>query len=461
LRTNRMKVQLVLVSLFLGLVVCQSVNPPVFVSQYLPNNYQAGQQASLVTNLDYAYNTYSGYITVNPQYNSNIFFWYIPAQNGDANAPILLWLQGGPGSASMFGLFNENGPFYVSSKNFPDLVPNNYTWTQQFSMVWMDNPVGAGWSFTESNQGYSTNEDDVADNLYSAVTQFFQLFPDLKDNDFYITGESYGGKYIPSLGYKIYNMNANPNNQYVNLVGLSIGDGLMDPLTQTQGYADLLYQLGLVDEQERTEGHVYEQTIQTLIMQLNYTSAFYVFDQYLNGDFWTYGTYYFNVTGLTSYDNFLTPTYPPNPYVEYLNLASTRNSIHTGNYPYNDYNATVEQYLIPDWMVSIRYKLTPLLDNYKVLIYNGQNDIILAGPLCENFLRTLYWSGQNEYLSAEKIIWKVESTDQQVAGYVRQVSASSLTQIQVRNAGHILPADQPRAALDMITRWITNQPFTN
>lgn len=453
--------ELLLLSVFLGLVVCQTVNPAVFVSQYLPNNYQQGQAACQVQNLDYEYDSYAGYITVDPQYNSNIFFWYFPAQNGDADAPILLWLQGGPGSSSMFGLFNENGPFYVSSKNFPDLVPNNYTWAQEFSMVFMDNPVGAGWSFTDSTLGYATNEDDVANNLYSAVTQFFQLFPDLQDNDFYATGESYGGKYVPSLSYKIYQMNANPDNQYVNLVGLSIGDGMMDPLTQTQGYADLLYQLGMADESERTAGHVYEQTIQTLIMQQNYTSAFHVFDRYLNGDFWSYGTFYYNTTGLDNYDNFLTPDYPENPYVEFLNLASTRNSIHTGNYAYHDYNATVESYLIPDWMVSIRYKLTPLLENYKVLMYNGQNDIILAGPLCENFLRTLNWSGQNAYLSAPKIIWKVESTDQQVAGYVRQVSADSFTQAAVRDAGHLVPADQPRAAQDLITRWIKGELFTN
>lgn len=93
------------------------------------------------------------------------------------------------------------------------------------------------------------------------MTQFFQLFPDLADNDFYVTGESYAGKYVPSLAYKIYNMNMNKNNQFVNLVGISIGDGMMDPLTQTQGYADLMYQLGLMDEQEVAQGHVYEQTI--------------------------------------------------------------------------------------------------------------------------------------------------------------------------------------------------------
>merc|ERR1712137_606761 len=216
---------------------------------------------------------------------------------------------------------------------------------------------------------------------------------------------------------------------------------------------------GMMDEQERSTGHVFEQTIQTYIMQERYTDAFFVFDEYLNADFYPYESFYYNATGLDSYFNFLTPTYPPNPYIPFLELDSTKNSIHTGSYPYHDYNSTVEAYLIPDWMKSIRYKLPPLLENYKVLIYNGQNDVILGGPVCENFLRGLVWSGQNDFLAASKIIWKVESSDQQVAGYVRQ--AQQFTQAAVRNAGHILPADQPRAALDLITRFITNQPYTN
>merc|ERR1712232_670273 len=312
---------------FVGFCLAGTVNPPVYVTPYLPNNYKDAQNATKVTNLDYAYDSYSGFFTVDPQYDSNMFFWYFPAQNGKADdAPLLLWLQGGPGGASMFGLFNENGPFFVSTDNFPNLVPNNFTWAQNFSVVYIDNPVGAGFSYTNSNKGYVVNESQVADHLYSCMTQFFQLFPNLADNDFYITGESYAGKYIPSLGYKIYNMNMNTSNPHINLVGLSIGDGMMDPLTQTQGYADLMYQLGLMDEQE----------IEAQILKKEYSQAFFTFDEYLNADFYPYNSFYYNATGLDNYFNFLTPTYHTNPYIEFLNLNTTKNSIHVGEYEYND-----------------------------------------------------------------------------------------------------------------------------
>ena len=38
--------------------------------------------------------SYSGFFTVNKTFNSNMFFWYFPAQNDPENAPVLLWLQG-------------------------------------------------------------------------------------------------------------------------------------------------------------------------------------------------------------------------------------------------------------------------------------------------------------------------------------------------------------------------------
>lgn len=355
----------------------------------------------------------------------------------------------------MYGLFTENGPFKVDGDG--NLYANPYTWNQNFSMIYIDNPVGAGWSFTTSVNGYASNEDEVAEDLYQAVAQFFQLFPNLKGNDFYVTGESYGGKYVPSLGYKIYQMNNNPKNQFINLKGISIGDGMMDPLTQTQGYADLLYEFSMVDQNQRIQGLQYELLTQEYIVQSKWQEAFDVFDRYLNGDFFPYPTFYENVTGQTNYFNFLAPVYPPNPYQVYLQKNSTRAAIHTGTLAYNDYNTTVESYLTLDWMQSIRYKLVALLDNYKVLIYNGQNDIILAAPIAENFLRTVTWSGQNQYLSSARQIWKLKPDDYQVAGYVRK--ANKFTQVVIRDAGHLAPLDQPQRCLQMIENYVFDLPF--
>ena len=58
----------------------------------------------------------TGFFTVNATTGSNMYFWFFPAQSGDANAPVVVWLQGGPGASSLFGLFGEIGKHFFIKK---------------------------------------------------------------------------------------------------------------------------------------------------------------------------------------------------------------------------------------------------------------------------------------------------------------------------------------------------------
>jgi vitellogenic carboxypeptidase-like protein len=170
-----------------------------------------------------------------------MFFWFFPAQNGNKSAPVLLWLQGGPGATSLFGLFNENGPIQVNTDG--SLTERPINWNSLYSLLYIDNPVGTGYSFTSNDQGYTRSQDDVARDLYSALSQFFQIYTDYASSPFYVTGESYAGKYVPSITYKIHVENQNASAKIkINLKGMSIGDGLTDPVNQYM-YGDFLYQV--------------------------------------------------------------------------------------------------------------------------------------------------------------------------------------------------------------------------
>jgi vitellogenic carboxypeptidase-like protein len=103
-------------------------------------------------------------------------------------------------------------------------------------------------------------------------------------------------------------------------------------------------------------------------------------------------------------------------------------------------------------------QLTILFNNYKILIYNGLLDIICAESLTLNWIKDLEWLYSNEYKIAIRQIWKVNSTDDQVAGYIKIVHNFILASI--RNAGHMVPNDQPRAMLDLLKRFI-DLTFTN
>ncbi|CAN7949005.1 unnamed protein product, partial [Ixodes hexagonus] len=132
--------------------------------------------------------SYSGFLTVNPALGSNMFFWFFPAMEDPKTAPVLLWLNGGPGSNSMFGMLVEHGPYMITKEGIPQL--RQVTWARRYSMLYVDNPVGVGFSFTQQEQGYSRNQSDVGRDLLEALQQFFTLFPEYASNDFYATGES-------------------------------------------------------------------------------------------------------------------------------------------------------------------------------------------------------------------------------------------------------------------------------
>ncbi|XP_048367828.1 probable serine carboxypeptidase CPVL [Sphaerodactylus townsendi] len=427
---------------------------PLFLTPYIESGRtEEGRQLSLVGPLPgNSVKSYSGYLTVNKTHNSNLFFWFFPAQKQPEGAPVLLWLQGGPGGSSMFGLFVEHGP-YVVHKNLT-LSERKFAWTSKFSMLYIDNPVGTGFSFTDDT-GYALNQDDVGRDLYSALIQFFQLFPDYQKNDFYATGESYAGKYVPAIGYYIHTHNAAAKIK-INFKGIAIGDGLCDPEVMLGGYAQFLYQVGLVDEKQRD--YVQRQTdLGAIYIQLKkWRKAFEVFDVLLNGDETGSPSYTQNVTGCTNYFNFLQCQEPADQ--EYfgmlLSLPEVRKSIHVGNLTFHD-GSVVEKHLLEDVMKTIKPWLAVLMDNYRVLLYNGQLDIIVAAPLTERFLPTVPWAKVEEYKHTERIVWKIHPADLDVAGYVRQ--AGEFYQVIVRGGGHILPYDQPERSLDMIDRFISNK----
>lgn len=394
----------------------------------------------------------AGYFTVNKAFDSNLFFWYFPSATNPANAPVILWLQGGPGATSLLGLFAENGPFQVKSKH--GLKLRTYSWTGSHSVIYIDNPVGTGYSFTTG--GYAQNETAVGADLYNALTQFFLLFPDLQKNEFYITGESYAGKYVPAIAYTIFKNNPSETVK-INLQGLAIGNGLSDPENQLK-YGDYLYQIGLIDSSTRKMVQDLEQQGVKLIQNKQWTDAFKIFDNLLNGDLNNHTSLFKNVTGFDNYFNYLIAhdTNAEYEYIgKYIQRSDIRAAIHVGNQTFNGgENQVVELNLIQDIMQSVALWIAELLGQYRMLIYNGQLDIIVAYPLTINYLQNLNFDGADEYKNAVRHKWLVAGN---VAGYVKQ--AGNLTEVLVRNAGHMVPMDQPQWALDLITRFTHHKPY--
>ncbi|XP_036897128.1 probable serine carboxypeptidase CPVL [Sturnira hondurensis] len=390
--------------------------------------------------------SYCGFLTVNKTYNSNLFFWFFPAKTESSTAPVVVWLQGGPGVSSLLGLFVEHGP-YVVTKNLT-LDIRDFAWTSTLSMLYIDNPVGTGFSFTDDPQGYATNEDDVAQDLFSALIQFFQLFPEFQENDFYVTGQSYAGKFVAFISYYIHMLNPRLSVP-INLKGIAIGSEFCNTEMMIQNYGTFLYEVGFLDEKQRK--YFQEQSDQCLahVQHGEWLQAFEVFERLVSG----HHSYLKNVTGCPHLANIVQCTKPEeySYFKKFLALSEVRRAIHVGNRTFND-GSKVRKYLREDLFSSVTPQLVELMNNYKVLLYNGQLDILAMASLTERYLNTINWKGSQEYRKAERKIWKIFKSDQDVAGYVKQVG--NFHQLIVRDGGHILPADQPLRTFDMINRFI-------
>ncbi|CAG2168641.1 unnamed protein product, partial [Oppiella nova] len=175
---------------------------PLILTPYI-RKHQISEAKSLsrVTGLPNAptFESYSGFLTVDDRFNSNMFFWFFPSFKNPKTSPVVVWLEGGPGISSLFSLFTF-GPLVVDQMLNVTTTPSS--WAQEVSILYIDNPVGTGYSFTDNAKGYSTNENMIADNLYEALQQFYTVFAEYRGNGVYITGQSYGGHYVPALGYK-------------------------------------------------------------------------------------------------------------------------------------------------------------------------------------------------------------------------------------------------------------------
>ncbi|KAK3995523.1 Alpha/Beta hydrolase, partial [Cladorrhinum sp. PSN332] len=98
--------------------------------------------------------SYSGYVHLPPyflehedqDYPINTFFWFFESREDPHNAPLAIWLNGGPGGSSVMGLLEENGPCFVSADSKTTYL-NPWSWNNEVNMLYIDQPVGTGFSY--------------------------------------------------------------------------------------------------------------------------------------------------------------------------------------------------------------------------------------------------------------------------------------------------------------------------
>ncbi|TKX20523.1 serine carboxypeptidase-like protein 6 [Elsinoe australis] len=215
-------------------------------------------------------NSYSGYVDLAP--DVHVFFWFFESRRDPAGDPITLWLNGGPGSDSLIGLFQELGPCNITEDLKSQLNP--YAWNEVSNMLFLSQPVGVGFSYGEKANGSFNNatssfqndttgtdygrwpvinatEVDTTDLAAAAawhVLQGFysglpQLDPEIQSKEFNLWTESYGGHYGPSFFNYFNEQNKAIKNGSVEGIpldfnALGIINGIIDEYTQAPYYPE-------------------------------------------------------------------------------------------------------------------------------------------------------------------------------------------------------------------------------
>jgi len=384
---------------------------------------------------EYKGTMYSGYVSINPDCNSYMFYWFLEKDGGsDSDTPVLLWLNGGPGASSIDGLLTENiGPYQVNDAG-NGFKYNEHAWTDMYNVLIIDNPVGTGYSKTDNKTGcYVTNEAEVAAQFYIALDAFFgTLHPEYKSNPFFLIGESYAGKYIPNIAQYL-------DEQKFPFVGVILGNGLFLPQLQYMLLPEFAWSFGLIDKNTKKDMSLLALECVSLIEQelmvdaMEFCEGFSDEMYRIAGNIWRYDVRYV-------YD----PTVVPDSYLStYLNSEKVQIALHTTGTTWTDADETgpVSDALKPDFMVPCMDQLEYLVSQgYQVTLYNGQMD----GSTCNHIgnaviAEKIKWDGQTEFKASKQSLWR--QNDTHAIGYKRVYK--NLAYVLITDAGHMVPLTQP------------------
>lgn len=432
---------------------------PLFLTPYIRNgSIQEGQRRSLVElfKTRIGANTHSGYITVNASTGSHLFFLYIKAKRDlRTDAPLLLWLEGGPGKSALFGQFLEGGPLGIAADGH--LYRRQLTLQEEANIVYLDQPVGGGYSFTRDPRGFARTLDDITGSIEEFLRQFLELFPENKNRRFYAIGESYGGRSALGIVNRLRVNGTVP----LRVSGAILGVPFVAPLLDQIDSSDYLYNTGLIDGRgQQLFAERFRQIKQ--VAEVNRTLAAglllkTVFNARLDDE----PSLYQQLTGYTDHGSVLRTKPEPETlrYEEYVTSDGFKRSIHVaGGVPLETQRLHLGLSLAQgDYFTDISDTVAKVFDSTRVLLYTGQMDTVFPAVNTDRYLRKLNWNGRRELESAERKPWYTFADAHRPAGYVTR--ARNLTYVLVSLAGHHAAFDEPVALFDLMYRFVHGRSY--
>ncbi|KAJ9705295.1 hypothetical protein PVL29_003378 [Vitis rotundifolia] len=195
----------------------------------------------------------TGYVGVDDMDDVQLFYYFIESERNPRDDPLLLWLTGGPGCSAFSGLVYEVGPlsfdYAKSDENLPTLQLNPHSWTKLASMIFLDAPVGTGFSYSRTAEGYNMNDTLSASQIYTFLRKWLINHPKFQKNTLYISGDSYSGIIIPMVVQEISNGNDEGKEPKMNIQGYTIGNPLTDHFSDFNSRIPYTHRVGILSDE--------------------------------------------------------------------------------------------------------------------------------------------------------------------------------------------------------------------
>ncbi|KAH0760271.1 hypothetical protein KY290_023764 [Solanum tuberosum] len=421
----------------------------------------------------------TGYIGVGDSDDVQLFYYFIKSESNPKSDPLILWLTGGPGCSALSGLLFEIGPItfepveYGDFKpaeyngSFPSLVLNPHTWTKVASFIFLDLPVGTGFSYARTSEARQSDDLQASDHAYQFLRKWFNDHPEFLRNPFYVAGDSYSGISIPIISQLIANGNEKGLEPFIDLKGYLLGN----PATFHGEYnyrISYAHGVGLISDE--------------LFESLKRNCKGEYFDIHpRNTQCWNDRQTYDQMLGGITNAHILEPKCEfasPRPQkwigqrrsldeMLYLGRLRCRFDWEKISYHWADDDKVrealhVRRGSIGKWKRcagddlpyqkiignSIPYHANLSVKGYRSLIYSGDHDTMIPYTSTEAWIRSLNYSIVDD--------WRPWIVDGQVAGYTRTYSNKMTF---ATGGGHTAPEYKPVECLAMLRRWLSYQPL--
>jgi len=412
---------------------------------------------------------FSGYLDIGA--SKHMHYWLVESEKDPKNAPTVLWLNGGPGCSSLDGLVYEHGPFRINPEDSTKLMRFNYTWAKLANMVYLESPAGVGFSYSDNQADYTTNDDKTAIDNVASMNAFFEAWPEWKANDFFITGESYGGIYVPTLAEGILWAEGNGTWKGAKLKGIAVGNGCAGTEIGVCGgqrdQYETEYLLGTAFINDTIKAQIRkacdwnkistqcESLMRVMHKIIGHVNLYNVYGDCIRGtEEHEYGSSHSKVPWTKRFAEVGGPDACIDSILgsAYLNQPSVITATHVKKQPFK-WSTCGNQIHYHSTRPNLPRDTYPfLIKNIKVTIYNGDWDACV--PYTDNEAWT---EGMGYAVKSAWHSWTYNSG--QVGGYATTYAANNFTFVTIRGGRHEIPETAPVKAFEMFSRVISFSAF--